>query len=375
MITRCILGAIAGLTFSIQAQSSVTMYGIIDAGITHIDNEAGYTANKFADGVNYGNRLGFRATEDLGGGLRALFTLEMGYNLRNGMLAQGGRAFGRQSWVGLQSDRIGTLTAGRQYDFVREYLTQFNYGGFASVYAGHQGDYDRISGKQMDNSVKYLSPSFGGFTFGGMFAFGEQPGAFNEKSAFSLGSGYKSGAMSVGGAYVRLNDSTVFPYAQTGVYSFMGVPTATRGPTPNTVTDLFPVTGAGFKVDKHEVAGLGASYRFTKFLLAANTTATRFTKGTSSTTQKVYEIGGMYFLDTAWALVGGYQHASMEDDRWNQFTGAIRYSLSKRTTIYGSASYLRASSQVDASQGAGFYMKPSSDNSQTTYRAALVHTF
>jgi len=375
MIKRCLLSAIAAMSLSAQAQSSVTIYGIIDAGITYIDNQGGYSDYKFADGVNYGNRLGFRGTEDLGGGLRALFNLEMGFNLRNGTLAQGGAGFGRQSWVGIQSDALGTLTAGRQYDFVRDYLTQFNYGGFASVYAGHQGDYDRISGKQINNAVKYVSPSLGGFTFGAMFGFGEQVDAFNKKSQFSLGSGYKNGALSIGAAYVRLNDNNVYPYAQTGVYSFMGLPAAAQGATPNGVVDFFPVTGAGFVLDKQEIAGIGASYKFDKFLLAVNTTATKFTKGENSTTQNVYEIGGMYFLDGPWALVGGYQHVTMEDDRWNQYTGAVRYSFSKRTTVYASASYLRASSQVDASQGAGFYTTPSSDNSQTTYRIALVHTF
>ena len=375
MIKRCLLGAVAAISFAAQAQSSVSIYGIIDAGITYVDNQGGYKQYKFADGVNYGNRLGFRGAEDLGGGLRAVFNLEMGFNLKNGTLAQGGAGFGRQSWVGIQSDALGTLTAGRQYDFVRDYLTQFNYGGFASVYAGHQGDYDRISGKQINNAVKYVSPSLGGFTFGAMFGFGEQVDAFNKKSQFSLGSGYKNGALSIGAAYVRLNDNNVYPYAQTGVYSFMGLPTAAQGATPNGVVDFFPVTGAGFVLDKQEIAGIGASYKFDKFLLAVNTTATKFTKGENSTTQNVYEIGGMYFLDGPWALVGGYQHVTMEDDRWNQYTGAVRYSFSKRTTVYASASYLRASSQVDASQGAGFYTTPSSDNSQTTYRIALVHTF
>lgn len=371
MTKRYLLGALAALAFSAQAQSSVTIYGILDMGLTHISDEVGRSETRLADGANYGNRLGFRGTEDLGGGLRALFNLEMGFSLKTGQLGQGGRAFGRQSWVGLSDAGLGTLTAGRQYDFVREYLTQFNYGGFASVYAGHQGDYDRISGKQMDNAVKYVSPSLGGFTFGGMYAFGEQPGDFNRKSAYSLGAGYKSGPLSVGAAYVRLNDTSVFPYLQTGVYSFMGQPAAERDPS-GAVTDLF---ATGFAVDKQEIAGLGASYQFGKFLLAGNTVFTKFSTGAASTTQKVFEIGGMVFLNGPWALVGGIQHVKMEGDRWNQFTGAVRYNFSKRTLVYASASYLRASGQVDASQGAGFYMQPAHGDSQTTYRVALVHHF
>src|SRR5258708_32662296 len=68
-----------------------------------------------------GNRWGFVGQEDLGGGLSAIFRLESGFNVENGTSAQGGREFVRQAYVGLSSP-YGTLTLGRQYDFIVEHV-------------------------------------------------------------------------------------------------------------------------------------------------------------------------------------------------------------------------------------------------------------
>ena len=92
-----------------HAQSSVTLYGILDAGITYVNNTGGSHVVKFDDGVAYGNRFGLKGTEDLGGGLKAVFVLESGFHLGNGQLGFGGSEFGRQAYVGLQND-WGTLS-------------------------------------------------------------------------------------------------------------------------------------------------------------------------------------------------------------------------------------------------------------------------
>ncbi len=98
-----------------RAQSSVTLYGILDAGITYVSNTGGSHVFKFDDGVSYGNRIGFKGTEDLGGGLKAVFVLESGFRLGNGQLGFGGAQFGRQAYVGLQNN-WGTLSFGNQLD-------------------------------------------------------------------------------------------------------------------------------------------------------------------------------------------------------------------------------------------------------------------
>eukprot|EP01040_Poterioochromonas_malhamensis_P026971 gene26971-34042_t len=87
-----------------SAQSSVTMYGVVDAGITYDNGPSAGTVTKLESGIESGSRLGFRGTEDLGSGLKALFVLEQGFDIDTGRSGQGGRLFGRQAWVGLNSE-------------------------------------------------------------------------------------------------------------------------------------------------------------------------------------------------------------------------------------------------------------------------------
>ena len=155
----------------VHAQSSVTLYGILDAGITYVNNTGGSHVVKFDDGVSYGNRFGFKGVEDLGGGLKAVFVLESGFHLGNGTLAQGGAEFGRQAYVGLQN-QWGTISAGNQLDMTNEFMEGYNISSFGSGYAIHQGDFDRMNGDRLPNSIKYMSPDISGLTFGGMFSFG-----------------------------------------------------------------------------------------------------------------------------------------------------------------------------------------------------------
>ncbi len=104
---------LGGVACSAHAQSSVSLYGVLDLGLTYVNNTQtgrrgqGLTGgHQFAltDGTSTGvsgSRWGLRGVEDLGGGLKALFVLENGFNANNGALAQGGAEFGRQVYVGL----------------------------------------------------------------------------------------------------------------------------------------------------------------------------------------------------------------------------------------------------------------------------------
>src|SRR5689334_13059243 len=106
------LGAFAGAA---HAQSTVTLYGISDEGFMFNNNAKGKHLYSMASGVMQGSRWGLRGTEDLGGGLKAVFVLENGFDVNTGALKQGGLEFGRQAYVGLSSG-FGTVTLGRQYD-------------------------------------------------------------------------------------------------------------------------------------------------------------------------------------------------------------------------------------------------------------------
>src|SRR5690606_19947579 len=100
---------LAGFAGAAQAETSVTLYGIIDTGIGYnkVDipgtaTTAGYKHSRVGmiNGVQSGSRWGLRGTEDLGDGLRAVFTLESGFDSSDGDQAQGGRLFGRQATIG-----------------------------------------------------------------------------------------------------------------------------------------------------------------------------------------------------------------------------------------------------------------------------------
>jgi predicted porin len=99
-----------------HAQSSVTLYGVIDEGFDFTTNGQGQRGYEMVSGDTEGSRWGVKGSEDLGSGLKAVFDLENGFNVNSGKLNQGGAEFGRQAFVGLSSTQYGTFTMGRQYD-------------------------------------------------------------------------------------------------------------------------------------------------------------------------------------------------------------------------------------------------------------------
>jgi len=108
------------------ADSSVTLYGILDAGM-QVSTQSlsnGYSSSNvgLASGVQSGNRFGIKGSEDLGSGLRATFALEAGFNLGSGVSEQANTLFGRQAWVGLESNAWGYARLGKQYNFATDYV-------------------------------------------------------------------------------------------------------------------------------------------------------------------------------------------------------------------------------------------------------------
>jgi len=186
-----------------QAQSSVTLYGLIDAGITYTNNQQGHSNFKATSGSVNGSRWGLRGAEDLGGGLKAIFVLENGFNIFNGTLGQGGREFGRQAFVGISGEQYGAVTLGRQYDSVVDYLgplalTGTQYGG---TQFAHPFDNDNLDNSfRVNNSVKYTSANFGGFKFGGMYGFSNEAGGFADNRAYSVGASYNYGPLNIAAA-------------------------------------------------------------------------------------------------------------------------------------------------------------------------------
>src|SRR5690606_19167148 len=176
-----LLGAATGVA---QAATSVTLYGLVDGGIGYTKTKiteratdysgARWTENRnvgMVNGILNGNRWGLKGTEDLGNGTSAIFQLESGFDLGTGASKQGGRLFGRKAIIGLTGDSWGTLTLGRQYNVADDVVSGIDPFGTGVLQAGvTDGAFGDSVSARMDNSLKYMSPDFGGFKFGIAYA-------------------------------------------------------------------------------------------------------------------------------------------------------------------------------------------------------------
>lgn len=205
VLALAVLGAMAGAA---SAQTSATIYGIVDAGFVAESGGAAGNLRKLTSGVASGSRLGFKGTEDLGGGMKALFLLENGFNADTGTLGQGGALFGRQAYVGLGSG-FGTVLLGRQY--TPQYLTLAFADPFGTGMAGDAANIMPNSGNaasRMDNTIKYVSPDLSGFSGEVAYGFGEVADDNTAARQYGLAVGYKGGPLAVRLGYHNRNNDT-----------------------------------------------------------------------------------------------------------------------------------------------------------------------
>jgi len=178
LIAGAVALAFAGVA---SAQSSTTLFGVVDGGVTHTQfkNAAGDKArlNGFMNGGQAGNRWGVRGSEDLGNGLQAVYVLESGFNLGTGQSAQGNRLFGREATVGLASSDFGRVLFGRQpilaYRWFSTVATPFGIGNYQARAAGTFSH----GQTRYDNQIQYQSPSFEGVQFGLGYSFNTNGGS------------------------------------------------------------------------------------------------------------------------------------------------------------------------------------------------------
>jgi len=233
-----------GFAGAAAAQTSVTLYGIVDAGLgstqykikNSVQNQsAKATQTGLIEGGNSGNRWGLRGSEDLGGGLKAIFQLESGYSLRTGNSAQGNRLFGRHASIGLQNDAWGTVKLGRQTNFAAQYFVGTPNGdGFGL--GGSNTAFTSASTIRTDNMVTYESASFSGFQFGLGYSFqnaGPQPWKISDlddtdNTAITTGLRYNNGPLTVAFSYDvlhgndLLDQGDVKSWILSGRYNFDG---------------------------------------------------------------------------------------------------------------------------------------------------------
>jgi predicted porin len=171
-LARAAFLAAVAVSGSASAQTSgVTLFGIIDTGVEYVTDVGPARQGLWRVPTQTGSvasRVGIRGTEDLGGGLRAEFVIENGFAPDMGTAAQGGRLFGRQSWVGL-SGGWGTLSLGRQYTMLFWSLLDADLLGPNMYSSGSLDSY--IPNARADNSVAWRG-KFGGLTLGATWSFG-----------------------------------------------------------------------------------------------------------------------------------------------------------------------------------------------------------
>ena len=179
LLARLSVVLLACISSGAQAQSSVTLYGVLDVGLTYVNNVAGKKVIEETSDEATSSRVGLRGVEDLGNGLSALFVLEMRPQINSGTVYS--PFWNRYSYVGLSSTTYGTLTLGRQFDFMKYSLpidsggviqgnTVEGYQGFASNKPGPPPAVDNHSGVAIyDNSAKWektIGPWSGGLMYG-----------------------------------------------------------------------------------------------------------------------------------------------------------------------------------------------------------------
>ncbi|KWE94599.1 porin [Burkholderia ubonensis] len=193
------------------AQRSVTLYGLVDTAIRYQTNAGpdGRDLIGMTVGPETHSRWGLRGSEDLGGGLSAVFRLENGFELGDGKLHVANTLFSRQAYVGLSSNRYGTLTFGNQYAPLYDTmgdtfdpLTVGNYWQDSWMYNGI-GNFLTVP-----NSVKYQF-SCNGFSVDAIYGFGNHAGAMGLDSTYGVELTYAHGPASINAGFHQTSVSSL----------------------------------------------------------------------------------------------------------------------------------------------------------------------
>jgi predicted porin len=305
-IAALVLAAIGGNAFA--QSSSVTLFGVVDAGVRQVKNGDSDMSLLGTNGLN-SSRLGVRGTEDLGGGLFAGFWLEHGFNPDTGTQSDSTRFWNRRATVSLGSASIGEIRLGRDYSPTYGGWSDFDVFGDNGVAAG--GKFASALGStadtntRADNLVQYFLPSgLGGFYGNVGVAAGE---GVSGKKYYGGRAGYAAGKLNVSLAY---GETTV--------------------------------TANAFGEDKLKVADAGASYDFGVVKLSGYVLQQKY----GSLKLEVASLGvgvplGAGTIRAAYtqANASGTTAAGIDTSAndGKQFALGYVYDLSKRTALYATA--------------------------------------
>jgi predicted porin len=333
--TLIAFAAISAIAGAAQAQSSVTLYGLVDAYVGSkttettstvvADRKAKLTQTVIDSNGQNNSRWGLRGSEDLGGGLKAIFGLEGGFSTDTGANAtisnQGGGLFGRTSFVGV-SGGFGVVTVGRlypAYDDLRgatNMVYDSNFATTGTVWGTGLRDYQNRS----SSAIKYVSPVFAGFSGAVSYGAGENKTATaSAERITALHVKYANGPLLVGYAYQ--NEKQV-----------AGGNTFGSGATLGT-----PATALTFNSDR-KYNLIGATYNLgVAKINGSYNTAKGATSATASASDQEYQVGVSVPFGAA-AIAAGYSRSKSEaagnNNRGTGVSILATYALSKRTNVY-----------------------------------------
>jgi predicted porin len=230
LLMTCSSAAATLLLFapSAFAQSSVTLYGLVDTTVRYLSNADAKNDGQIAmgEGVETPSRWGLKGTEDLGGGLSAVFRLENQFQLWSGKLDNSSnQLFQRQAYVGLSSSQYGTLTLGRQQTPFFEQMGNTYDPLTVGDFWQDSWVYNPVGPFLFTNSSIKYSGTFGGLQIEGMYGFGGVPGSTGENSMYGVTASYAFGPLSAdvgfqqndvsGKKFNIVNVSTVYNFTPT----------------------------------------------------------------------------------------------------------------------------------------------------------------
>ncbi|QDD65206.1 porin [Herbaspirillum seropedicae] len=356
-------------TASAASSSSVTVYGVIDMSLVYTSKVGPNNGSRASldSGDAMASRIGLRGREELGDGLAAIFQLETGFAGDDGAMATPGTLFDRKSVVGL-AGRFGTLTVGRQTDYLEEIglqYTSFQIFGGGGVRAAHFNSLDRITGARSNNSLRFDTAEYGGLRGSFYYGAGEVAGSIRSGQSLGVGGNFRRGDVGVGAAYFQsklASDALPARAGDTELKTFTLGASYQAGPAK-----LFTAWSQIRRPTQQPLASSG---------LVAITSATR---------ANVLDVGVDYALDNKLHLLASVIHDRADLSRTaggatrgstTQFNLGVDLLLSKRTDVYAMASRQQARDVLNPGIiSAAYSSAPADDSSQNVLRVGLRHKF
>lgn len=346
-----------------HAQSNVTIYGIADAAVEHLTNVgASGSSVTHMPGLtgSVPSRLGFRGSEDLGGGLKTVFTLESGLGLGSGSFNQGGRAWGRQAYVGF-SGNWGSLTLGRQYSMLFWSQLDADILGPNAYGSGSMDSY--LPNARVDNSVAYRG-TFSGVTVGATYSFGR-----DTVNAGPSPSGTNCPQSNTDTQACR-QWSVLVKYDAPSWGAALAMDEMRGGPGA-----FAGLTSSGMKDRRSTVAGWA---KFGTLKVGAGLIARDNDASAATPRSNLWYVGAAYPVTSALVLDGELFKLDYKNSSNGATLFAVRatYHLSKRTALYATAGHIGndgtlALSVTNAAPGAN----PVAGGSQTGFAVGVRHAF